>query len=232
MAIRLLIPTPLRPFTAQQAVVLAEGATVGELLRKVTADYAELRPHLYRDDGRLRNFVNVYVNDEDIRQLDGGTRECGDGHNSIVPSVAGGHRSHAGARQKGASCAQQRRSASIQPASDHAGGRCRGQRKLRPRRCSASVERTQSPAALYPPRRRRHARWVDFDVVDVNNLRRQIPRDATTSVIQLASAQRRLPPNPDVNVVEHETLTSANLLEIVRQYDFVVDGADNFPRYL
>src|SRR5262245_11560739 len=91
MPVRLLIPTPLRPYTAQQAVVLAEVATVGELLRKVTTDYAELRPHLYREDGRLRNFVNVYVNDEDIRQLNGeNTPITASDTLSIVPSVAGG----------------------------------------------------------------------------------------------------------------------------------------------
>src|SRR5215467_7172384 len=91
MATRLLIPTPLRPYTGQKAVVTAEGGTVGELLRGLTTEFVELKPHLYREDGRLRHFVNIYVNDEDIRQLEGeNTRVNANDTLSIVPSVAGG----------------------------------------------------------------------------------------------------------------------------------------------
>src|SRR5580698_2843759 len=91
MAVRILIPTPLRPFTGQQAVVQAEGATVGELLRALTTAHGDLRPHLYAADGRLRSFVNVYLNDEDIRHLRREDTPVGATDTvSIVPSVAGG----------------------------------------------------------------------------------------------------------------------------------------------
>ena len=69
MSHRVLIPTPLRPYTGQQDAVEADGATVGEVLSSLTSKYGELRRHLYGDDGKLRHFVNIYVNDDDIRYL-------------------------------------------------------------------------------------------------------------------------------------------------------------------
>jgi molybdopterin converting factor small subunit len=63
------IPTPLRPFTDKKEAVEVSGATVGELHRDLTTRYEGLRKHLYADNGKLRNFVNVYLNDEDIRYL-------------------------------------------------------------------------------------------------------------------------------------------------------------------
>ena len=69
MPVKIHIPTPLRPFTDKLDVVELDGATVGELLANLTARYAGLKQHLFTDDGRLRSFVNVYVNDEDIRYL-------------------------------------------------------------------------------------------------------------------------------------------------------------------
>jgi molybdopterin converting factor small subunit len=70
MAHRILIPTPLRPFAGKQDVVEVEGTTVGDALKGLVGQYGDLRRHLYNDDGRLRSFVNIYVNDEDIRHLD------------------------------------------------------------------------------------------------------------------------------------------------------------------
>ena len=69
MSNKVLIPTPLRPYTDKQETLEIEGATVGELLTNLSTRYSDLRKHLYREDGRLRSFVNVYVNDEDIRYL-------------------------------------------------------------------------------------------------------------------------------------------------------------------
>lgn len=91
MATRILIPTPLRSFTDEQDVVEADGRTVGELLADMTARYTGLRRHLYAEDGTLRSFVNIYVNDDDIRYLDKEkTPVTPDDTVSIVPSVAGG----------------------------------------------------------------------------------------------------------------------------------------------
>src|ERR671913_198632 len=70
MANKILIPTPLRPFTGKQDAVEVDGATIGELLADLTTRYEGLKPHLYNDQGKLRSFVNVYLNDEDIRYLE------------------------------------------------------------------------------------------------------------------------------------------------------------------
>lgn len=94
MATRILIPTPLRTFTDKQDVVEADGQTVGELLANMTAQYTGLRQHLYAADGTLRSFVNIYVNDDDIRYLDKEkTPVTADDTVSIIPSVAGGRAS-------------------------------------------------------------------------------------------------------------------------------------------
>ena len=85
------IPTPLRPFTDKKESVEVSGATVGELLKDLTARHDGLKKHLYTDDGRLRNFVNVYLNDEDIRYLQKESTTLSDSDTiSIVPSIAGG----------------------------------------------------------------------------------------------------------------------------------------------
>src|SRR5690606_18457332 len=69
MATTVFIPTPLRPFTDQQATVQVAGANVGEVLQNLVTVHPDLKNHLYNADGKLRSFVNVYVNDEDIRYL-------------------------------------------------------------------------------------------------------------------------------------------------------------------
>jgi molybdopterin converting factor small subunit len=91
MATKILIPTPLRTYTGKLESVTLEGNTVGELLQKLTATYVPLKRHLYDDTGSLRNFVNVYVNDEDIRYLQKEqTRVSEKDTVSIIPSIAGG----------------------------------------------------------------------------------------------------------------------------------------------
>ncbi len=85
------IPTPLRKFTGGAATVGVQGDTVGEALEDLTRQYPILKNHLYNEEGALRSFVNVYLNDEDIRYLDGeNTPLDADATLSIVPSIAGG----------------------------------------------------------------------------------------------------------------------------------------------
>src|SRR5438445_13775323 len=91
MTTKILIPTPLRPYTDKKDAVDAEGKTVGELLADLTSRHSGLKPHLYNEQGRLRSFVNVYVNDEDIRYLQKEQTPVSPGDTiSIIPSVAGG----------------------------------------------------------------------------------------------------------------------------------------------
>jgi len=85
------IPTPLRQYVGKQASVDVQGATVGEAMNALVARHPELRKHLYTEEGKLRAFVNLYVNDEDIRYLQKEATTLKDGDNiSIVPSIAGG----------------------------------------------------------------------------------------------------------------------------------------------
>lgn len=85
------IPTPLRQYVGKQASVEVSGGTVGEAMTSLVDKHPDLRKHLYNDDGKLRAFVNLYVNDEDIRYLQKEATALNDGDNiSIVPSIAGG----------------------------------------------------------------------------------------------------------------------------------------------
>lgn len=84
------IPTPLRQYTANAAEVAVSGATVGEALDDLTAQYPDLRPHLYNGE-KLRNFVNVFLGEEDIRFLHGvETPIDPEARLRIVPAIAGG----------------------------------------------------------------------------------------------------------------------------------------------
>lgn len=91
MAVRVIIPTPLRVFAGKKDSAEVPAETVGEALGQLTTQYGDLRKHLYTEDGKLRSFVNVYVNDEDIRYLEKEKTPTKDGDVvSIIPSIAGG----------------------------------------------------------------------------------------------------------------------------------------------
>src|SRR5580692_9783645 len=88
---KILIPTPLRQFTGKQDAVSASGGTVAEVLNALTAEYPDLRKQIFTDEGKVRSFVNVYLNDEDIRYLGKDATPAKDGDTlSLVPSIAGG----------------------------------------------------------------------------------------------------------------------------------------------
>jgi molybdopterin converting factor small subunit len=88
---KILIPTPLRPYAEKKDVVEVAGSTAGQVLAALTSRYPDLRRHLYTDDGKLRAFVNFYLNDEDIRYLQQENTPVKEGDTlSIVPSIAGG----------------------------------------------------------------------------------------------------------------------------------------------
>src|SRR5215469_9063381 len=91
MAVKVMIPTPLRQYAGKQDSVELEAKTVGEALAGLTSQYADLRRHLYNEDGKIRSFVNIYLNDEDIRYLHREQTPLNDQDIlSIVPSIAGG----------------------------------------------------------------------------------------------------------------------------------------------
>jgi adenylyltransferase/sulfurtransferase len=85
------IPSPLRQYTGKQANVSVPAKTVGDALSSLVAQHPDLKRHLYTDDGKLRAFVNVYVNDEDMRYLQKEATALRETDTiSIVPSIAGG----------------------------------------------------------------------------------------------------------------------------------------------
>ena len=89
--VKIHIPTPLRQYAGQQTAVDVNASTVADALAGLIQQHPELRRHLYAEDGRLRAFVNVYLNDEDIRYLQRDSTTVKDGDSiSIVPSIAGG----------------------------------------------------------------------------------------------------------------------------------------------
>jgi molybdopterin converting factor small subunit len=86
------IPTPLRQYAGKQPTVEVKAGSIGDALSDLVSKHPELRRHLYTDDGKLRAFVNVYLNDEDVRYLQKEATAVKDSDSiSIVPSIAGGH---------------------------------------------------------------------------------------------------------------------------------------------
>lgn len=235
MPVQVHIPTPLRQYVGGRDVVTIEQGTVAEVLARLTTEHTKLREHLFQPDGRLRSFVNVYVNERNIRELDRYETRATDGDQiTIVPSIAGG------ATPVGTD---------LPPLSHDEILRYsrhlilpevgpEGQRRLKAARVAiVGAGGLGSPASLYLAAAGVGTLGlVDFDVVDATNLQRQIVH-GTDMVGQpkLDSAKARLEDlNPYVHVEPFETrLTSANALEILRDFDVVLDGSDNFPtRYL
>ena len=91
MSIKVMIPTPLRVYAGKRDSADIAAATVGEALGRLTSEFDQLRKHLFTEEGKLRAFVNVYLNDEDIRYLGKENTPTKDGDTiSIIPSIAGG----------------------------------------------------------------------------------------------------------------------------------------------
>jgi adenylyltransferase/sulfurtransferase len=243
------IPTPLRPFTDKKESVEVSGATVGELLADLTSKHDGLRKHLYADDGRLRNFVNVYLNDEDIRYLQREQTPVKPGDSlSIVPSVAGGASASAKAAADKPPATSKPANALVDLSQEEIKRYSRhlimpevgmdGQRKLKQGSVLCiGAGGLGSPAAMYLAAAGvGRIGIVDFDVVDFSNLQRQLLH-GTPDVgrSKLASAKDRIQAlNPHVHVDTYETLLSSeNALDLFGPYDVILDGTDNFPtRYL
>ena len=89
--IRVRVPTPLRPMTGGKSEVDIEGQTVGQLIENLGTAHPGLKERLYDEKGEVRRFINIYVNEEDIRFLTGTDTPLKDGDEvSIIPAIAGG----------------------------------------------------------------------------------------------------------------------------------------------
>ena len=231
MAITIHIPTPLRPFLDNQDTVSVdtEGA-VGEVLRQLAASHDDLGKHLFGADGSLRNFVNVYVNEEDIRYQDGEDTAVKSGDTiSIVPSIAGGS---GAASLSPAELARYSRHILIPDVG------VAGQERLKASSALLiGAGGLGSPLALYLAAAGiGRIGIVEFDRIDETNLQRQIlygTSQVGESKLQRAT-DRLADLNPAITIEPiEEPLTSANALELFKNYDVVADGTDNFPtRYL
>ena len=89
---KVFLPTPLRPYAGGRSTVDVSGATVAEVMRALIAQHPELKSYIYSDDGNIRGFVNVYLNDEDVRYLPSKDNAPVTDADSltIMPSIAGG----------------------------------------------------------------------------------------------------------------------------------------------
>lgn len=91
MAITVRIPTVLRPAAGGQAVITGTGSTIGEILGAIAAEHPGVQPQLFNADGSLHKFLNVYINDDDVRYLGGLNAPVADGDEvTLLPAVAGG----------------------------------------------------------------------------------------------------------------------------------------------
>jgi sulfur-carrier protein adenylyltransferase/sulfurtransferase len=238
MSVKLLIPTALQRYAGGEDEIEVSASTVDEALRGLTEKHPDLRKHLFTDQGDLRQFVNVYIGSEDMRHLQGGDTPVKDGDElSIVPSIAGG-----------VGTLEPRGAEEVHLSNDEILRYSRhlimpevaldGQKKLKAAKILCiGAGGLGSPLALYLAAAGVGTIGiVDFDVVDYTNLQRQIIH-GTKDVgrPKLTSATESLKDiNPFVNVIGfEEMLSSENALDIIRDFDIVIDGTDNFPtRYL
>jgi molybdopterin/thiamine biosynthesis adenylyltransferase/molybdopterin converting factor small subunit len=222
------IPTALRKLTGGQARVDAQGDNLAAIVSDLERRFPGFRQALVDDGGEFHRFVNVYVNQQDVGDsLAVDLRVGQDDEVAFVPAIAGG--------------AVPFTEVQVQRYSRHLilpeiGGR--GQRKLlNAKVLCIGAGGLGSPAALYLAAAGVGTLGiVDFDDVDLTNLHRQILHGhKDIGRHKLDSARDRLADvNPDVKMVAHAAaLTSQNAMEIIGQYDIVVNGCDNFPtRYL
>src|SRR5580700_9321012 len=234
MSVKVMIPTPLRVHADGKAAAEFPAKTVAEALGHLTEAFGDLKQHLFTEEGKLRSFVNVYLNGEDIRYLSQENTATKDGDTiNIIPSIAGG--------APVAVAAEKLSNEEILRYSRHlimpeVG--MEGQLKLkRAKVLLIGTGGLGAPLGLYLAAAGVGTLGlVDFDVVDFTNLQRQVTFGSSdVGKPKSEAARARLSNlNPDIEVKAFETkLTSENALELFRDFDVIVDGTDNFPtRYL
>ncbi|HYE74419.1 MAG TPA: molybdopterin-synthase adenylyltransferase MoeB, partial [Blastocatellia bacterium] len=236
---KIAIPTALRQYAGNTALVEVQGSKVSEILSSLTTQFPDLKKHLFDAQGKLRSFVNVYVNDEDIRYQQQEDTPIKEGDEiSIIPSIAGGVTAEGRANQSSLPDLTKDEIARYSRHLIMPEVGMEGQRKLK----AASILLVGtgglgSPLGLYLAAAGiGRLGLVDFDVVDHSNLQRQIihgTKDVGRPKIQ--SAKDRISDiNPFVQLDTYEfALRAENALDIIKDYDLVIDGTDNFQtRYL
>jgi MoaD family protein len=251
MPVNVYIPTPFRRLTGNRTNVEANGRTVAEVIDDLDARFPGLRAQITSGESEIPAHINVYVNNREISALQGTRTPLQDGDElAVIPAIAGGSEGDAVSDtvngSQSTTPAPQSTARPLTP--DQVTRYSRhiimpqvgpsGQRKLMNAKVLiVGAGGLGSPNAMYLALAGVGTIGiVDFDVVDLSNLQRQIlhqTEDIGKPKVQ--SAKETLAAyNPDVNVVLHEApLTSDNAMEIISGYDIIVNGADNFAtRYL
>jgi sulfur-carrier protein adenylyltransferase/sulfurtransferase len=231
--IKVLIPYALRAFTERNAEVEVNAGTAGEAINALADAYPALKTHLFTEDGKLRDFINLFVGGANINSLQGVNTPIADnGELMIVPAIAGGSDGESAAELTNEEIARYSRHLLLPEIG------VEGQKKLKAAKVLiVGTGGLGAPLALYLAGAGVGTiGLVDFDVVDESNLQRQIIH-STKDVgrPKVASAKDRIKGiNPLINVVTHNAmLTSKNALELFADYDIIADGTDNFQtRYL
>ena len=231
MSSKLKIPSPLRRFTNDQSELEVNGNNIQKILDELFKAHPDIKNHLVEDDGNLRNFVNIFINGEDIRQKGGMDAEVSNESDvRIIPSIAGGLPSNKVLTPK--EFVRYSRHLSLPEVG------IEGQKKIKAAKVLVvGAGGLGCPVSLYLAAAGVGTiGMVDYDVVDESNLQRQVLFGVEQQgKSKLISAKERLENlNPYTNFILHEVaLTSENALDIIKDYDMVVDGTDNFPtRYL
>jgi molybdopterin/thiamine biosynthesis adenylyltransferase/molybdopterin converting factor small subunit len=227
---RVYIPTSWRALTGGQGRVSLPACSVADLVSLLEERFPGFRRELVDESGNFHRFVNVYVNNREIEDLQGlRTPLEEDDEVAVIPAMAGGIAARPFSPQQAGRYARH----IILPEIGGVGQR----RLLNAKVVLIGAGGLGSPTALYLAAAGVGAIGiVDFDDVDLSNLHRQILHGhANLGRPKVDSARDRLADvNPDVRVVPHQTaITSENAMEILGQYDIVVNGSDNFAtRYL
>ncbi|WP_439481874.1 molybdopterin-synthase adenylyltransferase MoeB [Cyclobacterium plantarum] len=224
------IPTPLRKFTANAAKTEIEAETIKEMLDELSKKFPELKRYLYTPDGNIPSFINIFIDEEDIQNLEMEHTKIKSGSVvSIVPAIAGGTDDISFSKEE---LARYNRHIIIPEFGLEA------QKKLKKARVLViGSGGLGSPLLLYLAAAGVGTLGiVDFDVVEDSNLHRQVIFGVSELGIPKVEAakKRLLEINPYIQInVYNERFTKENAMRLIGDYDLVADGTDNFPtRYL
>ncbi|MEX2226605.1 MAG: molybdopterin-synthase adenylyltransferase MoeB [Dehalococcoidia bacterium] len=238
MPVSVYIPTPFRKLTGNRQNVEAEGKDVAEVLANVDKQYPGFHQLVFGSGQEVPAHINIYLNKQEIASLEGIATKVKDGDEvAVIPAMAGGaDAAQPAKRTAGALTPDQVNRYSRHIIMPQVGPS--GQRKI----MESSIliigaGGLGSPIAVYLALAGiGKIGIVDFDTVDLSNLQRQIlHQNDDIGKSKAVSAKETINAyNPDVDVVVHDVpITSDNALEIIEQYDYVINGADNFAaRYL
>ncbi|MBP5606219.1 MAG: ThiF family adenylyltransferase, partial [Ruminiclostridium sp.] len=245
MTVTVVIPTTLRMFTGHQSDIRLEGGSVGEVITALSDEYPETKKVLFAENGRLREFINVFVGDSNIRDLQGYDTPVKDGDEIIlIPAIAGGSgdtTEQAHESVLGENTGDKLTNEEIKRYSRHLLLKevgVKGQRRLKGAKVLiVGLGGLGTPLAQYLAAAGVGTLGlIDYDEVEESNLQRQVihgSRDIGRP--KVASAKDSIKQiNPLVKVETYnQRLTRENAVDIISRYDVVADASDNYQtRYL